>query len=82
MVVQSFYFGLNILSPFGINRQKWRLWEPSNTFSPLVQVNKSEGLYQLRVDKQRQRVDDTVRVGVEALFFAEDSISLSIYDLV
>jgi hypothetical protein len=34
------------------------------------------------VEEQRQRVVDTVRVGVEALFFAEDSISLSIYDLV
>jgi hypothetical protein len=31
-------------------------------FSPLVQVNKSEGLYQLRVELQRQRLDDTVRV--------------------
>jgi hypothetical protein len=28
----------------------------------LVQVNKSEGLYQLRVEEQRQRVDDIVRV--------------------
>jgi hypothetical protein len=34
------------------------------------------------VEDQRQRVVDAVRVGVEALFFAEDSISLSIYDLV
>jgi hypothetical protein len=39
----------NIFSPIGINRQKRRLWEPLSTFSPLVQVNKSEGLYQLRV---------------------------------
>jgi hypothetical protein len=36
-------------------------------FSPLIQVNKSEGLYQLRVEEQRQRVNDTVRDGVEAL---------------
>jgi hypothetical protein len=28
MVVRSFCFGLNIFSPFGINRQKRRLWEP------------------------------------------------------
>jgi hypothetical protein len=49
MVVRSFCFRLNILSPFGINRQKRRCWEPSHAFSPLVQVNKSEGLYQLRV---------------------------------
>jgi hypothetical protein len=25
MVVRSFCFGLNIFSPFAINRQKWRL---------------------------------------------------------
>jgi hypothetical protein len=37
-------------------------WSPLNFLSPLVQVNKSEGLYQLRVDEHRQRVDDTVRV--------------------
>jgi len=28
VVVRSFCFGLNIFSPFGINRQKRRLWEP------------------------------------------------------
>jgi hypothetical protein len=28
LVVRSFCFGLNIFSPFGINRQKRRLWEP------------------------------------------------------
>jgi hypothetical protein len=43
----------------------------------------SEGLNQFEsVEEQRQRVVDTLRVGVEVLFFAEDSISLSIYDLV
>jgi hypothetical protein len=36
--------------------------ESPRIFSPLVQVNKSEGLYQLRVEEQRQRVNDTVRV--------------------
>jgi hypothetical protein len=36
MVVRSFCFGLNILSPFGINRQKWRRWEPFNlNFLPI-----------------------------------------------
>jgi gamma-glutamylcysteine synthetase len=49
MEVRSFCFGLNIFSPFGINHQKQRFWEPFNTFSPLVQVNKSEELYQLGV---------------------------------
>jgi hypothetical protein len=49
MVVWSFCFGLNIFSPFGINRQKQRCWEPFNIFSPLVQVNKSKGLYQFGV---------------------------------
>jgi hypothetical protein len=62
MVVRSFCFVLNILSPFAINRQKWRMLEPFRTFSPLVQVNKSEELYQLGVEEQRQRVDDTIRV--------------------
>jgi hypothetical protein len=62
MVVRSFCFGLNILSLFGINRQKQRFLRALRIFSPLVQVNKSEGLYQLRVDEHRQRVDDTVRV--------------------
>jgi hypothetical protein len=39
----------------------------------------SEDYTSLRdVEEQRQRVVDTIRVGVEALFFAEDSISLSI----
>jgi hypothetical protein len=36
-------------SPFGINRQKRSLLRALLTFSPLVQVNKSEGLYQFRV---------------------------------
>jgi hypothetical protein len=55
---------------------------PLYIFSPIGKGNMSEGLYQLSVEEQRQRVVDTVRVGVEVLFFAEDSISLSIYDLV
>jgi hypothetical protein len=55
MVVRSFCFGLNTLSPFGLIAK-------TETFSPLVLVNKSEGLYQLRVEKQQQRVDDTVKV--------------------
>jgi hypothetical protein len=51
VVVRSFCFGLNIFSPFGINRQKRRTLEPFNTFSLVVQVNKSEWLYQLRVEE-------------------------------
>jgi hypothetical protein len=40
----------NTFSPFGINRKKRRLCEPFfKLFSPLVQVNKSEGLYQFGV---------------------------------
>jgi hypothetical protein len=35
VVVQSFYFGLNIFSPFGINRQKQRALEPCFNFIPL-----------------------------------------------
>jgi hypothetical protein len=50
VVVRSFYFGLNNFPPFGINRQKLRMLEPFGIFSPLVQVNKSEELYPLRVE--------------------------------
>jgi hypothetical protein len=72
MVVRSFCFGLNIFPPFGINRQKRRTLEPLSIFLPNDNINMSEGLYQMRVEEQRQRVDDTVRVcGVEALFFAK-----------
>jgi hypothetical protein len=35
MVVQSFCFGLNIFSPFDINRQKWRTLKPFCNFIPL-----------------------------------------------
>jgi hypothetical protein len=49
MVVRSICFGLNIFSLFGINRQKRRRLRALFTLSPLVQVNTSEGLYQLRV---------------------------------
>jgi hypothetical protein len=33
VVVRSFCFGLNIFSPFGINRQNGELWSPF-AFSP------------------------------------------------
>jgi hypothetical protein len=32
----------NTLSPFGINRQKWRHLRALITFSPMVQMNMSE----------------------------------------
>jgi hypothetical protein len=38
VVVRSFCFGLNIFSPFGINRQKRRTLEPLIFYPPLVQV--------------------------------------------
>jgi hypothetical protein len=55
VLVQSFCFGLNTFSPFGINRQKGELESPfafspplgPNTFSN-GKVNISERLYQLR----------------------------------
>jgi hypothetical protein len=40
----------NILSPFGINRQKRRLCEPFLLSPPLVQVNMSGRLYQFESD--------------------------------
>jgi hypothetical protein len=53
MVVRSFCFALNNFSPFSINRQKRRTWEPydnfPNTFLPIGTRNMSEGSYQLRV---------------------------------
>jgi hypothetical protein len=48
--------------PLALIAKNGDIESPLNSFSPLVQVNKSEGLYQLRVEEQRQRVDDTVRV--------------------
>jgi hypothetical protein len=46
VVVRSFCFGLNTFSPFGINRQKRRTWEPFYIFSPIDKRNMSERLYQ------------------------------------
>jgi hypothetical protein len=39
VVVRSFCFGLNTFSPFGINRQKRRTWEPLFMFLPLWGLN-------------------------------------------
>jgi hypothetical protein len=39
MVVRSFCFGLNTFSPFGINRQKRRTWEPLLELSPPLGPN-------------------------------------------
>jgi hypothetical protein len=63
VVVRSFCFGLNIFSPFGINRQKQRTLEPFYIFSPIDKINMSEGLYQFgEIAEYRQRVDNTIRV--------------------
>jgi hypothetical protein len=76
----------NTFSPFGMNRQKWKLeWNisPSNYFLPLWQTKYEWRLYQRR---RAARSDGEGWViwlsGVEAFVFAEDSNSLSIYDLV
>jgi hypothetical protein len=47
VVVRSLCFGLNIFSPFGINRQKQKKLETSYLFFPIDKRNISERLYQL-----------------------------------
>jgi hypothetical protein len=63
LVVRSFCCGLNIFSPFGINRQKWRRWEPFLLSPPLVQVNMSENIIPIEsVVEWQRRIKDTGRV--------------------
>ena len=76
----------NTFSPFGMNRQKRILeWNiiPFNYFLPFWLIIYEWRLYQRR---RAARSDDEGWViwwsGVEAFVFAEDSNSLSIYDLV
>jgi hypothetical protein len=47
MVVQSFCFGLILSPPLALIAKNEDFVSPFETFSSLVQVNKSEGLYQL-----------------------------------
>jgi hypothetical protein len=75
----------NTFSPFGMNRQKlileWNI-SPCYYFLPLWWTKYEWRLYQRR---RAARSDDKGwviwRSGVEAFVFAEDSNSLSIYDL-
>jgi hypothetical protein len=46
VVVRSFCFGLNILSPFGINHQKRRTLRALLHFLPTDKRNMSERVYQ------------------------------------
>jgi hypothetical protein len=57
-----FALGLIFSPPLALIAKNEDVESPYALFSPLVQVYKSEGLYQLRVEEQLQRVDDTVRV--------------------
>jgi hypothetical protein len=87
MVVRSFFFGLNIFSPFGIKCQTRRTWEPL-AFSPLMGLNTfSQMVKWIRVkDYTNWECGGTTAKGTwyrqiwnGSLVFAEDSISLSIY---
>jgi hypothetical protein len=67
-----------IFSHFGINCQKRRRLRALVTFSPLIQVNKSEELYQCgEMVEYWQGVNNTDGVEWKRVF-AEYSISLSI----
>ena len=63
MVVWSFWFGLNTFSPFGINRQKWRLLEPFVIFSPIGTSKYEWRIIPIESDVEwRRRVNSTDRV--------------------
>ena len=49
MVVRSFCFGLNILSPLALIAKNGDFESSFNILSPIGKGNMSEGLYQLRV---------------------------------
>ena len=76
----------NTFSPFGMNRQKrileWNI-SPCNYFLPLWRTKYEWRLYQRwRVARSDSEGWVIWWSGVEAFVFAEDSNSLSIYDLV
>jgi nitrogen fixation protein FixH len=70
----------NTLFPFGINRQK-RVFRAIFTFSPMVQMNMSEDYTKVESNAEWQRRVNNAMEWSGSLVFAEDSISLSIYDL-
>jgi hypothetical protein len=62
VVCGPFAFGLIFSPPLALSAKYGDLESPFCIFLPNGNINMSEGLYQLRVEKQRQRVDVTVRV--------------------
>jgi hypothetical protein len=72
----------NTLSPFCINRQKTETLEPLELLSPpMVNNIRVKIIQKLESGVERRRRMNNRWSGVEAFVFAEDTNSLSIYDL-
>jgi hypothetical protein len=68
VVVRSFCFGLQPFSPLALIAKNGDFESPFNTLSPIGKRNMSDRLYQFESLWNTDKVvNDTVRVGVEAL---------------